>query len=288
MPTPDSAAENRATTKKARGRPKTAPTKATKTKASGRRTSGRLIAKAKAETPAPTKVKRKALTDKTNHQHASDTEEVDEFEQEEDTTMRDGLDATIVAVEESKVKVKATKKQAATGRSKLVKKTLADTNSVASDVVPNARATKKKGPAKKAAPAEKSPEKVILESQAPEMEVDDIRGDEEVEPVVSKPVRNTARPRDRSRLRQPSVQRHRAGSASDTERSDPALRRKLGEVTKKYENLNVKYQDLREIGLKEAERNFERYRKQSEEKTTGKSFYFTLKIFTHCLKLPRN
>jgi hypothetical protein len=45
------------------------------------------------------------------------------------------------------------------------------------------------------------------------------------------------------------------------------LRRKLGEVTKKYENLHLKYQDLREIGLKEAERNFERLKKQSEEKT---------------------
>ena len=116
------------------------------------------------------------------------------------------------------------------------------------------------------------------------MEVDDTRGDEEVEPVISKPLRSTARPRDRSRPRQPSVQRHRAGSASDTERSDPALRRKLGEITKKYENLNVKYQDLREIGLKEAERNFERYRKQSEEKTVGKSFYSALEASTHYLK----
>ena len=120
MPTPDSAAENRAPTKKARGRPKAAPAKVTKTKAPGRRTSGRLIAKTKAEASAPTKVKRKALTDKTNHQHASDTEEVDEFEQEEDTVMRDELDATVVAAEENKPK--ATKKHAATGRGKLRRK----------------------------------------------------------------------------------------------------------------------------------------------------------------------
>ena len=47
------------------------------------------------------------------------------------------------------------------------------------------------------------------------------------------------------------------------------MRRKLGEMTKKYENISIKYQDLREIGLKEAERNFERLKKQSEERTAG-------------------
>jgi regulator of replication initiation timing len=53
-------------------------------------------------------------------------------------------------------------------------------------------------------------------------------------------------------------------------------------MTKKFESLNVKYQDLREIGLKEAERNFERLKKQSEEKTAGK-FY---SIFSEVSYLP--
>jgi hypothetical protein len=100
------------------------------------------------------------------------------------------------------------------------------------------------------------------------MNLDD--SNEVVEEIVSKVAHNVRRPRSDSRTRNHSVQRRRAGSASDTERSDPALRRKLGDMTKKFENLNVKYQDLREIGLKEGERNFERLRKQTEESKAGK------------------
>jgi hypothetical protein len=41
-------------------------------------------------------------------------------------------------------------------------------------------------------------------------------------------------------------------------------------MTKKYDSLSVKYQDLREIGLKEAERNFERFKKQGEQDKAGR------------------
>ncbi|KAL2153367.1 hypothetical protein VTH82DRAFT_4522 [Thermothelomyces myriococcoides] len=51
------------------------------------------------------------------------------------------------------------------------------------------------------------------------------------------------------------------------EKGDPALRRKLGEMTQKYEALERKYNDLKEIAVREAERNFDKLRKQSEEKT---------------------
>jgi hypothetical protein len=242
MPTPDSAAENKVPAKKARGRPKTAPAKVTKTKAPARRLSGRLMAKAKAVEPAPTKTKRKALADKTNHQLADETEEVDEFEQSEDTEMGDELDATVVTIKENKSQ--ATKKKTTMGRG----------------------VTKKKASVKRVTPKETSP--IVLESQVPE-EIENTRGEEEIEKPASKSV-HTSRPRDRSHPRQPSLQRRRAGSASDTERSDPVLRRKLGEMTKKYDSLSVKYQDLREIGLKEAERNFERLKKQSEQDKAGK------------------
>jgi hypothetical protein len=277
MPTPDSGAENNTLGKKGRGRPKAAmPAKVTKAKAPARRTSGRLSAKVKDVAPtkrpptsgAATKGKRKVLADKTNHQYPSDTEEVEEFEQNEDTIMGDELDAALVAVKEAKPKT--VKKKAATRRGKAAKEISVQT---AEDIDPDAqefRATKKKGPTKRQTPPEPSPNKVILESQVPATEVEDAGDEEVVEETISKIARNVRRPRSNSRTRQPSVQRRRAGSASDTERSDPALRRKLGDITKKYENLNVKYQDLREIGLKEAERNFERLKKQSEEKTAGK------------------
>jgi hypothetical protein len=40
-------------------------------------------------------------------------------------------------------------------------------------------------------------------------------------------------------------------------------------MTKKYESLELKYRDLRDIGIREAERNFDRLRKQGEEKARG-------------------
>jgi hypothetical protein len=126
---------------------------------------------------------------------------------------------------------------------------------------------KKRAPSKKEVPADPSLEKVVLDTQVL-MEIDGSGEENEiVEQTITRTARNAAPARSNSRSRQTSVQRWRAGSTSDTERSDPAVRRKLGEITKKYENLHLKYQDLREIGLKEAERNFERLKKQSDERT---------------------
>lgn len=62
-----------------------------------------------------------------------------------------------------------------------------------------------------------------------------------------------------------SASRRQNSSSSDA--SDPALRRRLGELTARNESLETRYRDLREIGVKEAERNFDRYKKQSEEKS---------------------
>ncbi|KAI0532566.1 chromosome segregation protein Csm1/Pcs1-domain-containing protein [Xylaria digitata] len=67
-------------------------------------------------------------------------------------------------------------------------------------------------------------------------------------------------------------------SASDSETNDPALRRRIGELTRKHEALEAKYRDLREIGVQEAERNFDRLKKQGEERAnTDKLLIATLK-----------
>ncbi|KAG0649182.1 hypothetical protein D0Z07_4206 [Hyphodiscus hymeniophilus] len=239
MPTPESTAE-RLPAKKARGQPKLGPSKVTKSKAPARRLSGRLMSKSKPVKilePAPAKSKRKALADKTNQQLSEETEEVDEF-QIEVTEMGDDLDATVIAIKENKPR--SVNKKAPSGRG----------------------VTKKRAPTKRAVSTEKS--QVVLESQVPEAEMEDTRVEEDIEKLITKPI-HASRPRERSHQRQPSVHRRRAGSTSDAERSDPVLRRKLGDLTKKHESLSVKYQDLREIGLREAEQNFERYRKQKEQ-----------------------
>ncbi|KAI0132374.1 chromosome segregation protein [Xylariales sp. AK1849] len=56
-------------------------------------------------------------------------------------------------------------------------------------------------------------------------------------------------------------------AASDSELNDPSMRRRIGDLSRKYENLEIKYRDLREIGVKEAERNYDKLRRQGEERT---------------------
>ena len=279
MPTPDSAAENKMPAKKVRGRPKAAPTKPaptkvtkTKAKAPARRTSGRLVAKAMEmevdamPAPARTKTKRPALKDRTN-QYAGDEDELDEFDR--NVVMDGTVEDSMVAAKKTKSKV-AKMAVVARGKSGKAPKQNDSIQEAPEAAKPKARATKKTGPAKKEKPAEPSPEKIVQETQYEEMDVDtDADMDEVVEEPISKPARSISRTHSHSRQRQTSVQRRRAGSASDTERNDPALRRKLGEITKKYEVLNIKYQDLRQIGVKEAERNMDKLRKEGE--STNKS-----------------
>jgi len=288
MPTPDSANENKVPAKKGRGRP-AMPSKVTKSKAPARRTSGRITAKMVDEKQnikakknvgrgAAGKGKRKVLGDKTNQQDGNETEEVDEFDANEeiDIAMGEEQHVDVAAVKITKPKVTRKKMVAPKGKTTEQIPETAHMEDVMPDLPEKKhRATKRKA-AKNTVTSEPSPEKEIQETQpqdnANELDGMDMDGgsDEEevVEETVSRTAPNRQRTRDDSRIHQMAPHR-RAGSGSDTERSDPTLRRKLGDITKKFENLNAKYQDLREIGLKEAERNFERLKKQSEEKTAG-------------------
>lgn len=56
---------------------------------------------------------------------------------------------------------------------------------------------------------------------------------------------------------------------SEQDVTETSLRRRLGELTRKYENLEARHKDLRELGIKDAERNYERLRKQTETSTVG-------------------
>ncbi|KAK0715014.1 chromosome segregation protein Csm1/Pcs1-domain-containing protein [Lasiosphaeris hirsuta] len=55
--------------------------------------------------------------------------------------------------------------------------------------------------------------------------------------------------------------------AYSSSEGDPALRRRLGEMTQKYESLELKYRDLRELAVKEADNNFDRLKRQTDEKS---------------------
>jgi len=121
-------------------------------------------------------------------------------------------------------------------------------------------------------PETQQPETDVLE--IPETQPDD-RMDASIgqeEPVKMPPKMNMqpipSPRRQQSRLLSSPIRK--LVSASDSEQSDPTLRRRIGELTRKYESLEAKYRDLREIGVQEAERNFDRLQKQSEERANSK------------------
>lgn len=51
---------------------------------------------------------------------------------------------------------------------------------------------------------------------------------------------------------------------------DTLLERRLREMTRKYENLEGRYTELREVGVQSAERNYEKLRKQADENAASK------------------
>jgi hypothetical protein len=252
MPTPDSGAENQKPGRKRRVDSKVAPMKVTKSKAPARRLSGRLNTKTKAPA-AQKKGTRKALADKTNEQYMSETEEVDEFAKE-DVVME--IEDTII--EPRATKAKATRKNA----TKKIEKPVQNDSKVAK---PKGRPGRKKAAPKEPIIEELSPEKVVMETQPSMMDLDE-DSTEIVEEPIARTAHNASSARSSSQLRKPAVQSRRAGSASDTERGDPNLRRKLSDMTNKYDSLHIKYQDLREIGIKEAERNYDQLKIESQEK----------------------
>jgi predicted nucleic acid-binding Zn-ribbon protein len=107
--------------------------------------------------------------------------------------------------------------------------------------------------------ASKVTKQAIQDIVPSDSEMDDVQLIEPLKP------RNTSRPP--SRVRQESIFRRRAGSASDTERGDPNLRRKLGDVTRRFENIDLKYRNLKETGIVEANNNMEKLRRQCEATT---------------------
>ncbi|KAI1151630.1 chromosome segregation protein Csm1/Pcs1-domain-containing protein [Nemania diffusa] len=126
-------------------------------------------------------------------------------------------------------------------------------------------------------PETQQPEMEIPETQQVNVEDMNIEEDEQIEelPTYHRPGPSSVqRPQSRSLF---SASRRQV-SASDSESNDPALRRRIGELTLKYESLEAKYRDLRDIGVQEAERNFDRFKKQSEERAnTDKQLIATLK-----------
>ena len=300
MPTPDSNQENTEPTKKAPGRPKVTTTKTRKTKAPSRRLSGGP--KPKPATKKKESAKRAALKEQTNGEHVSDIEEVDDFVDDLQGSVahqeaKSLQEASDVQVENKKKPGR--KPKAITKQKPAVGKDLADPVKIVEndgefEYTPTAARQNKL--ASKASVATKTvftksqpedlmdeDEKTIPQTQPAPVDTDDfdLPQEDEEEPIPQSVYRQVRNARSSSKQPQPNAVLRRAGSASDTERggNDPATRRRLGEMTKKFENLDMKYRNLREVGVKEAEANFEKLKKQSEER--AKSTVYPL----HCLSI---
>ncbi|KAL8783159.1 MAG: hypothetical protein Q9195_009472 [Heterodermia aff. obscurata] len=284
QPSPDSNQENNAAPGK-RGRPsrKAASARFSKPKAPAKRTTSATMVEKKKAAPKKRAVgKRVPLKEQANVQQASDTEvgavnapadkELDPIEdvsmdeqppvEEPPKSKKPVGRGKKTATKESKPPPKTTEKD---GEFEYTPIRNAD-NAMFSKVQANANdpvgQNSKKN--KNGKPTE------IPETQTEPMDIDPPSVPEKDEDAIPQSVyRQTNNLRATSKTRQPPVNRRRAGSASDTEptATDPALRRKLGEMTKKVDNLERRYSKLREVGIKEAEANFEKLKAQSEAKT---------------------
>jgi hypothetical protein len=176
-------------------------------------------------------------------------------EEVEDTVMTEAPDA---AVETQP----ATKQKGARGRPKKVV--------VEAEPQPSGARRGRKAAGRKSEPDTNVGEVFeIPETQQPDATGSDIGDHDDLEdlPVSQSPQRAKV---GRGSAPVPSSVSKRPLHTTSPDKGDPALRRRLGEMTQKYESLEHKYRDLKEIAVKEAERNFDKLRKQSEEKSKGK------------------
>ena len=259
---PDSNQENAGPApKKAR---KTKPATKRSTKPASKRTStGSVIAPKKATAKGKPATKKAPLKDRTNRQHESDTEEVDEFEPHvEDTVMED------VQEIKPKAKRKASAKETNKGSSKASSHHLpAKEKDGEFEYTPTSlRTTHRMGNTNDAVRS------LSVDGRQQEITIQETQNDRadalELPQSQWQPER---RPRANSQQRQLPMGRHRTGSVSDTESraGEPAIRRRLGDLTRRYENLDLKYRNLRDVGIKEAEANFEKLKQQTDAKAKG-------------------
>ncbi|OAG43876.1 hypothetical protein AYO21_01728 [Fonsecaea monophora] len=207
-------------------------------------------------------VKRKAVEDHTADQDSNGNL---------DETLRDS-EAQISSTapkakrgKRAKTKAKTAHEAAETAENEHVERENGDVSPVAVRSKHAASRTKREAPKISAKISTSTKPKMALQPQSsavvtPHEESEEIG--EESEVAMAPKGRATAR--DTSRTRQDPPYRRRAGSASDTERGDPNLRRKLGDITRKFENVDLKYRNLKEVGIHEANANMEKLRKQCE------------------------
>jgi hypothetical protein len=283
LPTPESNTENKAPACKARGKAAQSKAIAPATKAtakgrpSTRRVSGSSVLGVKktgaaVAKKAPAKAGRKALVERKDV-NGSDTEEVDDFDEDEapaapaKTTKRGrpakAQKAQDVEMEEAPAPAPAPAKR---GRKPAAKEPAPKADSK----------TKTAARSKNTKRVEAEPEALTIQETQQEPDVDEMDVEDSIEvdeipesmPPPPRPLARGAQAQT-GRARQTSAGPRRAGSASDTER-DPALRRKVGDLTRKLDAMAVKYETLREAASAGKESNFDQLKKRTEQTAKGR------------------
>ncbi|EEU34393.1 uncharacterized protein NECHADRAFT_50483 [Fusarium vanettenii 77-13-4] len=230
------AARTMSVTKKPRGRPPRTANKVTKTTASStRRGSGILSA-------VPESVTRPSTTTKTNSGTAGAGRKAQQHVPDETVTFDD--------IEALPSVMSTVTKKGTRGRPRSVPASASkNANNDTSVLVPPSAAKRRGRPPRQVV---KPPEEIPETQQEDAMELDVVVEEEEED--INGDVAPVAEPLE---------------SWTGYDGSEVSLRRRLGELSKKYENLDMRHRDLREVGVKEAERNFERLKKQAEERTAA-------------------
>lgn len=143
---------------------------------------------------------------------------------------------------------------------------------VVPDSVQNAEKLEPAKRGRKAARVEEPAPQYDEPSEVPETQVDDLMDVDPEEqdhmeglPPFSRLVAPPSAHRNNA-YHVPASASKRQSSSSSLE-NDASVRRRLGEMTKKYEALETKYNTLRSVAVTEAEKTFDRLKKTSEEKT---------------------
>lgn len=288
LPTPESNQENAKPKAKGRGRGKAATSAPSKANSKPIK---KAVGKKKAA-PKKTGRKRAPLTDQSHNQNPEDTEEVDEFDGE--PRVKNSAEQSVASADElvavkqpakkartaAKGKTQPRKKQTDSEMLQQIKDTPKDDEFQYTPVT--ARQTKPlqnnrgRRPADKAKAVHESEvlEKVIPDTQEIAMDIEAAQPPEQSEAEEEIPqsvFRRANNAQSNSRPLQPAAGRRQVDYQPSDERGveDSVLRRKLNEMTKKFESLEMKYKTLTEVGVKEAEANFDKLRMSAEAKSKG-------------------
>jgi len=245
-------------TKGARGRPPVNKViKTTQQKTTTRRNSGRIAAAVEAVVAEES---RGALAEKSANMQPKTSGRGRKKVVEPEFEIEDTVMADAEAPEEPAPKPKATR-----GRPKKA----ASSDNVKEVIKPGRVPAGRKPATKKATTtvSDVGDETEIPETQ-PQGPYSNEAGDEEpLEELPVRPLSPLVQPNHQ--LPSSPLKRPLYSSSSEGGSSEAALRRRLGDMTQKFESLDQKYRDLKEVAIREAERNFDRLKRQTEEKSKG-------------------